>query len=178
MKKLSLLLVALVFLVITLGCPVNSSPPLNGTTLGISKSTNIGNQAPDFQLKDLNGQTISLSDSLGRPVILNFWATWCGPCRTEMPYLQQVYDQWHEKGLVLLAVNLRENSPQVNQFMQSNGYSFSILFDSGGSVGNQYDIQAIPTTFFIDTNGIIQDWKIGSFPNKAALEASLKKIFS
>jgi peroxiredoxin len=178
MKKFSLLLVALALLVAVLGCPVNSSHPLNGTTPGISKGTNIGNQALDFQLEDLNGQTISLSDLRGRPIILNFWATWCGPCRAEMPYLQQVYDQWQEQGLVLLAVNLKENSSQVNQFMQSNGYSFSVLFDNSGSVGNQYDIQAIPTTFFIDTDGIIQDWKVGSFPSKAAIETSLSKIIS
>jgi len=137
----------------------------------------VGDAAPDFQLTSLDGQAVSLSDFAGSPVLLNFWATWCVPCKMETPYLQEVYDEWQVMGLVLLAVDIRESSSTVEAFMQNEGLTFTVLLDSEGKVGGQYNIRTIPTTFFIDLNGVIQEVRLGAFQGKAEIEASLNQLF-
>ena len=130
------------------------------------------NVAPDFQLSDLEGRTVSLSDFRGKPVLLNFWATWCGPCRAEMPFIQDVFEdkRFSEKGLVIVAVNLGESRSKVVQFMEDYGLSFDVLLDTSRNVGQAYNIRGIPTTFFIDKDGIIKDIKIGAFSKKEEIE--------
>ena len=137
----------------------------------------VGNLAPDFfNLPSLTGETVSLSSLRGQPVVLNFWATWCGPCVNEMPFLEQVYQRWRPKGLVLLAINIRERTSAVKDFMQQQRLSLPVLLDIRGDVADKYNIDAIPTTFFIDGNGIIRDKRIGAFPGTSAIENSLRKI--
>jgi thiol-disulfide isomerase/thioredoxin len=140
------------------------------------EGSQVGDLSPSFQLKDLDGKTVSLRELWGSPVMLNFWATWCGPCRNEMPYLQQIYEKWRDKGLKLLTINLMESTSTVRQFMQDNNYSLPILLDTNFDVGSKYDITAIPTSFFIDKYGVIREWKLGSFPSVEAIENSLSKI--
>ncbi len=135
-----------------------------------------GNLAPDFQLQDLDANTVSLSDWRGSPVMLNFWATWCPPCRHEMPFIQKIFEEYQDKGLVILTIDLRETPSKVRQFTQSNKYSFPVLLDTKGDVAEMYDITAIPTTFFIDREGIIQERKLGSFSSKGDIENRLSKI--
>ena len=149
------------------------TPP--ATTISSLKAL-AGNPAPDFQLQDLNGNTISLSELRGSPVMLNFWATWCGPCLSEIPFLQQIYEEWRDRDLVLLTVNIKEDASIVRQFMQYYGYSLTVPLDTNGNVSQRYDITGIPTTFFIDADGIIQVRKVGSFLNKEAIEYYLSKI--
>ena len=134
--------------------------------------------APDFQLPSLDGQTINLSDFRGKPVLLNFWATWCGPCELEMPFLQEIYEdeEWSEKGLVMLAVDIGEPPARVKDFMERLGLSFTVLLDIDQDVALKYNIRAIPTTFFIDKDGIIQETKIGAFTGKAEIEERLGSI--
>jgi len=134
-----------------------------------------GRPAPDFQLQDLDGQTVSLAGLRGRPFLINFWATWCGPCRMEMPFLQQVYEdpKWSEQGLVILAVNLGEPAATVEGFMEENGLSFTVLLDTSREVGRAYNAALIPTTYFVDKDGIIQDIKIGVFRSKADIDWKL-----
>ena len=136
----------------------------------------VGNIAPDFTLADLDGDTVNLSDLRGIPVMLNFWATWCGPCRNEMPYIQEIYEQWQDRGLVIFAINEGEDFPKVYQFMQSNNLSFPVLLDTNGNVSSKYEIRGIPTTLFIDEDGIIQGRRIGSFANSAEIEKYLDLI--
>ncbi len=136
----------------------------------------IGKLAPDLQLNTPDGQSIALSELKGTPVLLNFWATWCGPCRHEMPFLQQIYDERPEETLVLLTINIQESSSQVAQFMQSEGLSFPVLLDSQADVAQKYNIMGIPTTFFIDKDGVIQEIKIGAFQSKADIEAILSRL--
>jgi peroxiredoxin len=144
---------------------------------GCASSGNaVGDEATDFKLQNLEGQSVSLSELRGKPVMLNFWATWCGPCRNEMPYLQQIYDEWQDKGLVLLEINMSESSSTVQQFLTNNGYTFPVYIDTDGSVADTYGISGIPTTFFIDSDGVIQQVIRGSFPSKAAIETQLYKI--
>ncbi len=136
----------------------------------------VGIPAPDFQYQDADGQSFSLSDLRGNPVLINFWATWCSPCRIEMPYLQQIYDRFSGKGLVLLAINNGESSSRVGEFMQSQGFSFPVLLDIRGSIAQSYNIVGLPTTFYIDKDGIIQDMKVGAFRSVAEIENGLSKI--
>ena len=134
-----------------------------------------GKPAPDFQLESLRGQAISLSELRGRPVLLNFWAIWCGPCRLEMPFLQEVYKdgEWEKRGLVILAVNLGEPAEVVREFMETNGFSFTVLLDTEGKAGMLYNAAAIPTTYFIDNDGIIRNKKTGAFTRKSDIDQAL-----
>ena len=137
-----------------------------------------GRPAPDFQLQDLDGQTVSLGELQGRPVMVNFWATWCGPCRMEMPYIEEVFNdpEWQEAGLVILAVNLGESAEVAGQFMKENGLTFPVLLDTSREVAKAYNVSAIPTTYFVDKNGIIKDVKIGTFRNKAEIDWKLVNL--
>lgn len=129
-------------------------------------------RAPDFQLPGLEGQAVSLSSLRGHPVLLNFWATWCGACQAEMPYLQEVFEdkELTDQGLVIVAIDVGEASPEVKKFVQDNGLSFQVLLDTRGTVAASYGVSGIPMTFFIDKDGIIKDRNIGSFANKAEIE--------
>ncbi len=149
---------------------------MTGCSTGSDQGSQIGNLAPDFQLHNLEGQTVSLSDLQGNPVLINFWATRCPPCVSEMPYIQAVYDEWSDRGLVVLAINIGESHSQVENFMESQGLSLPVLLDTKQDIAQKYNIQYIPTTFFIDKDGIIQDKVIGAFQNKTQIEERLSKI--
>lgn len=151
---------------------------VSGCNLSSDGVSGVGNPAPDFQLQDIAGQTIALSSLRGNPVILNFWASWCSPCRHEMPFIQQIYEDWQSEGVILLSINLRETYSVATQFMESNELSFPVLFDTDGSVGLDYKVSGIPTTFFIDRDGIIQAKKLGSFNSVAEIESYLVRIKS
>jgi len=137
-----------------------------------------GRVAPDFTLTNLDGESVSLRDYRGNPVLLNFWATWCGPCRFEMPFIQEVYEDpdWQATGLVILAVNIGESRAEAEGFMKNNGLTFPVLLDSSSSVGRTYNIRSIPTTLFIDKDGIIQHIDIGAFPSSRGIEERLTEL--
>jgi thiol-disulfide isomerase/thioredoxin len=171
-KKLTAILVILLALgLVATSCTCQSTT--NGGTTGPPE---IGKLAPDFELDTLDGQTLVLSQLKGRPVLLNFWATWCGPCRYEMPFLQQIDQEWPEEELLLLTVNIQESSSQVTQFLQSQGLSFTVLLDSDSKVAQRYNIHGIPTTFFIDSGGVIQNIKVGAFQSHTDIEAILDQL--
>ena len=141
-----------------------------------TQDTERDNLAPEFQLNDLEGKLVFLRNFRGKAVMLNFWATRCGSCVYEMPYLQQVYEEWSTKGLVLLAINIGESSSQVKKFLQRYNLSLPVLLDTNQEVARKYNIQYIPTTFFIDKHGLVQATKIGAFRNKKAIEDYINKI--
>ena len=116
----------------------------------------------DFSLAAMTGETISLSAQKGKVVFLNFWATWCGPCRHEMPSMEALYNRFKEEGLEILAVNSMEQQEEVLDFMTSNGLSFPVPLDEDGRVTGAYGIQAIPTTYLIDREGMIILRLVGS----------------
>jgi len=165
-----------VILVITLVSVLTSGLVMAGCSPSSAQGVEVGNLAPDFQLQNLDGQAVSLGNLRGKPVLINFWATWCGPCRSEMPYIQEIYEEWSDKGLVLLAINIGESSSKVEEFRQSYNLSFTVLLDTKQNVAQKYNIQYIPTTFFVDKDGIIQDKVIGPFQNKTQIENRLSKI--
>src|SRR5713226_1950431 len=126
---------------------------------GISK-INQG-AAADFALRDVSGATVTLSGYQGNLVFLNFWATWCGPCRDEMPSMERLYRQIGGQGLAMLAVNEKESVAQVATFMRSHGLSFPALLDVDGKVSSAYRVWGLPTTYLIDGSGRIIGMKSG-----------------
>lgn len=119
-------------------------------------SVNVGDKAPDFELKTLEGEQVRLSDYRGERVLLNFWSTWCPPCRQEMPDMQQFFQ---DQDPVILAVNLTDtevNQKTVREFIEEFGVTFPVLLDEKAKVSQLYRIQPIPTTYFIDTEGKIR----------------------
>jgi len=149
---------------------------ITGCSAGTNQKPVIGKPAPDFQLKNLDGQSISLSDFRGKPVLINFWASWCQPCVYEMPFIQEVFEEWSGQGLVVLTINIGESPSQVEEFMQSQGLSLPVLLDLKGSIAQKYNIWFIPTTFFLDKDGIIQGIKAGPFQSKEEIEAGIGRV--
>lgn len=137
-------------------------PQLSAGTLASTVSSSggeapaIGDTAPDFTLENLEGNRVSLSGLRGKPVIVNFWASWCGPCRIEMPELEEAYEARREQGLEILAIN-REEPPEVvrNFFYDELDLTFTPLLDTEAAVANRYQVFNLPTTFFIDKMGTI-----------------------
>jgi len=116
----------------------------------------------DFNLPLLDGTKISLSQYKGKVVFLNFWATWCGPCRSEMPSMEAVYQSLKDKGLEILAVNLGDSKNEVSTFMNQNKLNFPAVLDEKNTTGSSYNVRAIPTTYIIDKRGLIVARIIGS----------------
>lgn len=121
----------------------------------------IGQKAPDFTLETLDGTMVSLQDVKGKKVLLNFWASWCIPCKEEMPHMQKVYEQYNDQNVEILAINLtfgKETPEDAKAFAEELGLTFPILLDRGGKIGDLYKIIPIPTSYFIDEDGYIR-WK-------------------
>ncbi|MFC7785908.1 redoxin domain-containing protein [Rossellomorea sp. GCM10028870] len=139
----------------------NESMDLSNAQQGLAK----GDRAPDFKLTTLDGEAVKLSDYQGKKVILNFWATWCPPCKAEMPHMQSYYENNAEKENVeILAVNLtsmNDGEKAVHQFVDGYELTFPIPMDKEGAVGDEYRVFTIPTTYMIDTKGIIQHKIVG-----------------
>ena len=132
-----------------------------------NRSVQVDELAPDFRLQDLDGRVVMLSDFRGKTVVLNFWATWCPPCREEMPEFQELWDERGTGGsddLVVLAVNfLRDDSVgAATNFIEANEFTFPVVFDTTrGDVAARYGVRGLPATFFIDRNGIVRTTALG-----------------
>ena len=122
----------------------------------------VGAPAPDFTLKNLDNADVSLTEYKGQVVLLNFWATWCEPCRYEMPAIQRRYADYKDKGFVVLAIDYDEPATDVGAFTHAYSLTFPILLDSGGKVDDLYRIIGYPTTFFIDKDGLITRQHVGA----------------
>ncbi|ETT86885.1 thiol-disulfide oxidoreductase ResA [Viridibacillus sp. FSL R5-0477] len=128
----------------------------------------IGDVAPDFILEDLNGEKHKLSDYKGKGVVLNFWATYCDPCKEEMPDLEENYIKYKSKGVEILAINNAQTTFEVKKFTKN--ISFPILIDHSIVVFKSYNIDAIPTSIFIDSEGTVKKISVGGLTNKAIQE--------
>lgn len=133
--------------------------------------------APEFSLATPDGKTIRLAHLRGQVVFLNFWATWCPPCRVEMPSMEQLHREFKDQGLAVLAVDIRESPTQVARFMKEFRLSFPALLDTDGEVASRYRVQGIPATALIDHSGRIVGAVVGprkwSSPEAKALIRSL-----
>ncbi|MED4934984.1 thiol-disulfide oxidoreductase ResA [Heyndrickxia coagulans] len=121
-----------------------------------------GDKAPDFILKDLNGKTYRLSDYKGKGVLLNFWGTWCEPCKKEMPYMNELYSSYKPKGVEILAVYVKNTRFLVDEFVKQYGLTFPVLIDKNGDVQHAYHIDPLPTTFLIGPDGKVKKVIIGN----------------
>lgn len=125
------------------------------------KPLKAGDAAPDFSLQDLNGETVTLSQLRGRPILINFWATWCGPCRVEMPEIEAAYRKYRDRGFAVLAVDVQEPPEDVRAFVAEMGLSFVPLLDTTGEVFGLYKVLALPTSYWIDRQGRISAVHLG-----------------
>ncbi len=141
---------------------VGLAPSVRGAPTPRPLAVVIGEPAPDFSAQTPQGETITLSELRGRPVAINFWATWCAPCRAEMPALQAAADIYSADGLVVLAVNAGEPPDVVQRFMDEQGLSFPALLDERGEIVDLYGVEFFPTTYWIDAQGIAQAKHFGA----------------
>lgn len=129
-----------------------------GVNLPVSAA--VGSAAPDFELQNLKKETFSLSEMQGRIVVLNFWATWCEPCKLEMPYFEKLHKAGRSD-LEIWGVNFDEPPQQVENFIEELDLSFTILLDPGGNVQEKYRVRGYPTTYVIDQDGVVRFHHIG-----------------
>jgi peroxiredoxin len=133
----------------------------------------------NFTLPLLTGESVSLSGLRGKVVFLNFWATWCPPCRAEMPDMETVHQRLTGKGLEILAVDSGEKSATVAAFIKRSGFTFPVALDADGRVGAAYGVSAIPTTYLIDRQGRIVSRVVGAFPwTDSAVVAALEALLA
>jgi peroxiredoxin len=129
---------------------------LAGTTAGYAAMPVPGTVAPNFTLKSSADKNVKLSELRGQVVMINFWATWCAPCRQEMPLLNRIYEQYRKSGFVLLGVNIDDKPETAKALAQQLGISFPVLFDTDKQVSQRYDVDAMPSTVLIDRSGKVR----------------------
>jgi cytochrome c biogenesis protein CcmG, thiol:disulfide interchange protein DsbE len=120
--------------------------------------------APDLALPQLDGTPASLRELSGQVVLINVWATWCPPCRAEMPAIQQAYEAYRDRGFTVLAVNLREDAAAITPFLEQHELTFPILLDRDGQASVAYQAHALPSSFFVDRRGVIRAVYRGPIP--------------
>jgi peroxiredoxin len=171
----NLLLVAL--LVVGAGWIWANRAPTAETRTGdaLPPAPAVGHPAPDFTLTTLTGETFTLSELRGKPVVLNFWATWCPPCRAELPELEAAAER-HDGEIVIAGVNQAEATDQVREFAEAMDLGFVIPLDVDAQVSREYGARSLPTTFFIDREGIIRQIQIGPV-TEATLAQLLRSVY-
>ena len=160
-------------LLVGCGAVVGESP--GNSVIVIGSGGLVGQPAPPFRLADLAGATVSLSDYAGRPVIVNFWASWCIPCQQEFPMYRQARDEFESRGLEVLGIIHDDASDAARAFMTRHGGDWPALLDPGDAVASAYRVVGIPTSFFVDRHGTIRDVSYGP-PPADALAAYVQQI--
>ena len=128
----------------------------------------VGNAAPDFTLRDVDGAAVTLSELRGKVVLVNFWATWCRPCKKELPVLQRLSDEYPDD-LVVLAVNWQEDADDARGYFEANDLTMRVLLDRGG-VYDQYRLQGLPDSFFVGRDGVLRAYQFGELSERKARE--------
>jgi cytochrome c biogenesis protein CcmG/thiol:disulfide interchange protein DsbE len=146
----------------------------SATTMGLPPAPAVGYPAPDFTLPTVAGSDITLSELRGMPVVLNFWATWCPPCRAELPELQAASEKYAGQ-IAIIGVNQAEPPAAVQAFAGKLGLAFEIPLDTEAKVSHTYGVRSLPTTFFIDRQGVIRQIQIGPV-TEATLTQLLRSI--
>jgi peroxiredoxin len=147
-------------------------------TSGRIPAPQTGFLAPDIELETTNGELVKLSDLRGQAVLVNLWATWCPPCRAEMKTLETVYEQYKDQGFTVLAVNMtyQDDSTKVMPFVKDQGLTYPILLDRAGEVAEAYQLRSLPSSFFINRDGTINEVIIGGPMAEALLRTRIEAI--
>jgi cytochrome c biogenesis protein CcmG/thiol:disulfide interchange protein DsbE len=155
-----------------------SADRTGSSTSGKIPAPQAGFLAPDFELKSLAGERVKLSDLRGQAVLINLWATWCPPCREEMPTLEKMYNEYKDQGFVVLGVNMthQDDTQAVGLFVEKYGLTFPILLDETGVVANTYQMKSLPSSFFINRDGIVAEVVIGGPMTEALLRTRIETI--
>ncbi len=161
-----------------LGWMIAARDRSGSSTQGQIPAPQAGFLAPDFTLTTLEGETVSLSDFRGQAVLVNYWATWCPPCKAEMPAMQRTYEAYRDQGFVVLAVNATNQDAlaDVEAFVREYGLTFPVLLDESGSMGALYRVNALPTSFFIRPDGVIEEVVIGGPMSEALISTRIETL--
>jgi peroxiredoxin len=153
-------------------------PPAATTDGGPPPSPREGFSAPDFTLDLLSSGQITLSNLRGQVVMVNLWASWCPPCREEMPAIENVYQEYKHQGLEVLAVNTtyQDNEAEVAAFVKQYGLTFPILLDKTGAVSNRYQLRGLPSTYFVDRKGVIRSVVVGGPMSEALIRSKIQDL--
>ncbi len=170
--------VLIVFLLGAAWTWVNRLPEVSAANAAQIAAPHANFAAPPFALRAVTGETFDLNALKGKVVVVNFWATWCPPCRAEMPAIDQVYRANQDAGLVVLAVDQLEDAASVKAFGAQLNLSFPLLLDSDGAVGVRYQVRALPTTFFVDRRGIIRDVVVGGPMSREFIEGKVSALLA
>ena len=135
----------------------------------------VGSPAPEIALKDLEGHDVKLSDLRGKVVLLNFWATWCKPCKEEMPAMQASYDKLRDQGFIVLAVNELEDTNKVIEHIRTHGHTFLVVMDHDNRVANRYGVVGLPASFLIDRQGIVREHIFGNLLTEQRIAALVQQ---
>jgi cytochrome c biogenesis protein CcmG, thiol:disulfide interchange protein DsbE len=148
------------------------------STAGKVPAPQKGFLAPDFELNTSTGETVKLSDLRGQAVLVNLWATWCPPCRAEMRTIESVYNDYKDKGFIVLAVNMtyQDDSGAIMPFVEEQALTFPILLDKTSEMANSYQLKSLPSSYFIDREGVINEVVIGGPMAEALLRARIEQI--
>ena len=149
---------------------------LDGLSVGGSKFQ-LGDQIADFSSTTLEGELITLSDFEDQQVVvLDFWATWCTPCVNGMPGLQELHEEFGDRGVQILAVNVGEDAEKIQEFMQSEGYSFPVVMDPNNNIGDLFGVKGIPQLFVVDKEGNLRHSKVGGPMSAGHGKSQAKKL--
>jgi thiol-disulfide isomerase/thioredoxin len=141
------------------------TPRFDSTLIVRNPLPKIGASVPGFVLVDLKGKNVNGKEYLGKPLVINFWATWCAPCKLELPLLQKTFHTY-EKDINLIAVNSDESSDTVNKYVAQTKYDLPVLIDESGEMANAFGVHAYPVTFFVDNKGVLQSMHVGQLDEK------------
>jgi peroxiredoxin len=153
---------------------------LNAETSSVSEisAPQVGFLAPEFTINSIDGESYTLSGFRGKAVLVNLWATWCPPCRAEMPAIERIHQEFKDQGFIVLGINTtnQDDPAAIPAFLDQYNITFPILLDESGSVSALYQLRSLPSSYFIDRGGVIRDIVIGGPMSEALLRTRVEKI--